>query len=218
MSASIRLNRAFICFLAVVFLPLGAAFAKDQILVNGHIFTSNAQQPYAEAVSVRDGKIVAVGSRHDVAASVAGDAAVTDLGGKMLLPGLIDSHVHAVYGGIGLLSADAKNEIADIDALEKFVAEAKQSGRGMSGDVVVRHRSSLGHVVAERCLERAIQQRGVCHSTVFLRGMDGHTGWSNAALRKRAGLTKAFITKLPEEKRKYYGVEHGPHAERVWRR
>jgi predicted amidohydrolase YtcJ len=42
---------------------------------------------------------------------------------------------------------------------------------------------------------------------LFLRGMDGHTGWSNAALRKRAGLNKAFIAKLPEEKRKYYGVD-----------
>ena len=42
---------------------------------------------------------------------------------------------------------------------------------------------------------------------LFLRGMDGHTGWSNQALRKLAGFNKAMVAKLPEEKRKYYGLD-----------
>ena len=118
MTPIIRFNPTLSCLVCLALMPLGVAMAKDQVLVNGHVFTANPQQPYAEAVSVRDGKIVAVGSRSEAAASVASDAHVTDLGGKTLLPGLIDSHVHAVFGGIGLLSADAQNDIADIDALE----------------------------------------------------------------------------------------------------
>jgi predicted amidohydrolase YtcJ len=206
MSPVIRLNPTLTCLVCLAFMPLGAAFAKDQVLVNGHIFTANAQQPYAEAVSVRDGRIVAVGSRSEATASVNADASVTDLGGQTLLPGLIDSHMHAVYGGIALLSADAKNDIADIDALEAFVAEAKRSGRGMNGDVLVVTGVPLGIWSQNAALNERFNSGAYLNQPLFLRGMDWHTGWSNAALRKRAGLDKAFIAKLPEEKREYYGI------------
>ena len=186
--------------------PLGAAIARDQVLVNGHIFTSNPQQPYAEAVSVRDGRIVAVGNRAAAAASVGSDAEVTDLGGQTLLPGLIDSHVHAVFGGIGLLSADARSDLADVDALEAFVAEAKRSGRGMNGDVLVVTGIPLALWSQNAALNERFNGGAYAAQPLFLRGMDGHTGWSNAAMRKRAGLDRAFIAGLPEEKRKYYGV------------
>ena len=75
-----HLNSALLVTVCAALLPLAASGAEDQILVNGKIFTANPQQPYAEAVSFRNGKILAVGNRHDVEASVAGDAQVTDLG------------------------------------------------------------------------------------------------------------------------------------------
>jgi predicted amidohydrolase YtcJ len=206
MTPIIRLNTTLSCLVCLALMPLGTAFAKDQVLVNGHVFTANPQQPYAEAVSVRDGRIVAVGSRSEAAASVAADASVTDLGGQTLLPGLIDSHVHAVFGGIGLLSADAQNDIADIDALAAFVAEAKRSGRGMNGDVLVVTGIPLGIWSQNAALNERFNGGDYAKQPLFLRGMDGHTGWSNAALRTRAGLNKSFIARLPEEKRKYYGV------------
>ena len=201
------LRSAILASVCAALLPLAASAAQDRVLVNGKIFTANPQQPYAEAVSIRNGKILAVGNRHDVDASVGGGAQIIDLGGKTLLPGLIDSHVHAVYGGVGLLSADAKNNIANIDALEAFVAEAKKSGRGMSGDVLVVTGVPLGIWSQNAALNARFNSSAYANQPLFLRGMDGHTGWSNEALRKRAGLNKAMIAKLPEEKRKYYGLE-----------
>jgi predicted amidohydrolase YtcJ len=207
MRTTLRVNRIIIsCLLCLAFTTPGAAVARDLVLVNGHIFTANPLQPYAEAVSVRDGRIVAVGSRREAVASVGGDAVVTDLGGQTLLPGLIDSHVHAVFGGIGLLSADAKSDIADMDALEAFVAEARRSGRGMNGDVLVVTGVPLGIWSQNAALNQRFNSGAYADQPLFLRGMDGHTGWSNEAMRKRAGLDKAFIAKLPEEKRKYYGI------------
>jgi predicted amidohydrolase YtcJ len=207
MRTTLRVNRIIIsCLLCLAFTTPGAAVARDLVLVNGHIFTANPLQPYAEAVSVRDGRIVAVGSRREAVASVGGDAVVTDLGGQTLLPGLIDSHVHAVFGGIGLLSADAKSDIADMDALEAFVAEARRSGRGMNGDVLVVTGVPLGIWSQNADLNQRFNSGAYADQPLFLRGMDGHTGWSNEAMRKRAGLDKAFIAKLPEEKRKYYGI------------
>ena len=190
-----------------VALSFQSALAQERILVNAHIFTANPQQPYAEAVSIRGGQIVAVGNRQDVNASVGSDAQIVDLGGKTLLPGLIDSHIHAVEGGVSLLSADAKNEISDIEALEAFVAQAKNSGRGMSGDVLVVTGIPLAIWSQNAALNARFNGGDYANQPLFLGGMDGHTGWSNVALRKRAGLNKAFISKLPEEKRKYYGLD-----------
>ena len=206
MRTIIRLDRFMGGLVCLALMAPGAALGKDLVLVNGHIFTANPLQPYAEAVSVRDGRIVAVGSRREAIASVGADAEVTDLGGQTLLPGLIDSHVHAVFGGISLLSADAKNDIADMDALEAFVAEARRSGRGMNGDVLVVTGIPLGIWSQNAALNQRFNSGAYADQPLFLRGMDGHTGWSNEAMRKRAGLDKAFIAKLPEEKRKYYGI------------
>lgn len=188
-------------------LTASAALANELLLVNGKVFTGNPQSPYAESVAIRDGRIVAVGNRLAVKASVGAGAQVIDLDGKTLLPGLIDSHVHAVYGGIGLLSADAQDQIHTLDALETFVAEARSSGRGMSGDILMVTGVSLetwSHIPE---LNARFNSGAYAKQPVFLGGMDGHTGWSNAALRKRAGLDKAYISKLSEAKRKYYGLE-----------
>ncbi|MFO1466298.1 MAG: amidohydrolase [Steroidobacteraceae bacterium] len=192
--------------LAALFTPF-AAQSRDLVLTNAHVFTADASQPYAQAVAIRDGKVLAVGSQPEVKAAAGADAEVQDLGGHTLLPGLIDSHVHAMYGGVGLLSADARNDLKDVDALAAFVAEAKRSGRGMSGDVVVVTGVPLGLWSQNAAINQRFNGGEYARQAVFLRGMDGHTGWSNLALRKRAGLTKAFIAKLPEEKRKYYGLE-----------
>ena len=63
----------------------------DQIIKNARIFTSNAQKPQATALVVKDGKFVYVGDE----AGLAGfEGPVTDLGGKFIMPGIIDSHVH----------------------------------------------------------------------------------------------------------------------------
>jgi len=193
--------------LTLTLLFVAGAHARDMILTHAKIFTANAHQPYAEAVSVRDGKIVAVGSRQDVNASVGTDAQVVDLDGKTLLPGLIDAHIHAVYGGVSLLSADAKDGIHSIDALADFAAEAKRSGRGMSGDVLVVSGVPLSIWSQIPALNEKFNSGDYARQPVYLQGMDGHTSWSNLALRKRAGLDKAFISKLPGEKYKYYGLE-----------
>ena len=205
--SSIRGTRALLIAAGCAALSFQTALAQDRIFVNGHIFTANPQQPYAEAVSIRGGKILAVGNRRDVDASVGSDARVVDLGGKTLLPGLIDSHVHAVEGGVSLLSADAKNEISDMAALETFVAQAKSTGRGMSGDVLVVTGIPLAIWSQNAALNARFNAGDYSDQPLFLGGMDGHTGWSNVALRKRAGLNQAFIKKLPEEKRKYYGLD-----------
>jgi hypothetical protein len=74
-----------------------AAQAADTLYVGGDIVTINPAQPAAEALAVKDGRILAVGTRAGLEAAHKGAAtAVVDLGGKALLPGFLDAHSHYV--------------------------------------------------------------------------------------------------------------------------
>ncbi|MCW8832422.1 MAG: amidohydrolase family protein, partial [Colwellia sp.] len=71
----------------------------DLILFNGKIYTVNEQQPWAEAVAVKDGEIIAVGDFKKIKSLVGKQTKQQNLHGQMLLPGFIDSHAHPVMGG-----------------------------------------------------------------------------------------------------------------------
>lgn len=75
-------------------LSLSHAQAAELYLVGGRIFTSDPARPQAEAVAIRDGRIAAVGTSAEIRA-MAGHAAVHDLGGRRVVPGLIEAHGHA---------------------------------------------------------------------------------------------------------------------------
>jgi len=83
-----------------------AGAADERVLDNGKTLTGEPEHPYAEGVAIRGDKIVAVGNRGEVSKAVASGAEMIDLKGNFLLPGLIDSHCHAVDGGLSLISAD----------------------------------------------------------------------------------------------------------------
>lgn len=72
---------------------------KDLIIVNARITTLDRQNPSAEAVAIRDGKFLAVGSEAEVRAA-APEARMIDAGDRRLIPGLIDSHIHLIRGGL----------------------------------------------------------------------------------------------------------------------
>ena len=77
-----------------------SAQPADTVLLNGKLVTLDPAVPKAEAIAVRDGRILAVGSSSDIA-SLAGPATRrVDLAGRTVIPGLIDSHIHAIRAGL----------------------------------------------------------------------------------------------------------------------
>nr|NIM60441.1 amidohydrolase [Acidobacteriota bacterium]NIQ86662.1 amidohydrolase [Acidobacteriota bacterium] len=66
--------------------------AADSIYFGGTVVTGDDSNPVAEAVAVRDGIIVAVGSENEVRELQAGSTRLIDLDGKTLVPGFIDGH------------------------------------------------------------------------------------------------------------------------------
>jgi len=77
--------------------PPAPAGSADAIYFGGAIVTANDAQPGAEAIAVKDGRIVAVGSRAEVEKSHRGAASrMVDLAGRTLVPGFIDPHSHFI--------------------------------------------------------------------------------------------------------------------------
>lgn len=68
----------------------------DQILLNGNLITIEPNQPLAEAIAIRDGRIQAVGTDDEIRAYQGSDTAVIDLQGRTLMPGFIDGHSHTL--------------------------------------------------------------------------------------------------------------------------
>jgi predicted amidohydrolase YtcJ len=79
---------------------LAKAVMTDLIIVNARISTLDRERPEAQAVAIRDGRFLKVGTEAEVRAAAAPDAQVIDAKGRRLIPGLIDSHIHVIRGGL----------------------------------------------------------------------------------------------------------------------
>ena len=108
--------------------PIAArpVIAADRLYVGGTVVTVNDAQPQAEAVAVKDGKILAVGTRAQIEALKGPSTVVQDLGGKTLLPGFVDGHSH--LSGVGL-QAVAANLLPPPDGTNDSIAALQKSVR-----------------------------------------------------------------------------------------
>ena len=110
----------------------------DTIYTGGPILTINDAQPNAEAVAIKGGRILAVGSLSDIRSYRGDTTEIFDLDGRTMLPGFVDSHGHVVFGGLQALSANLLaspdgnvNDIASLQAslrdwIEKNADTVKQ--------------------------------------------------------------------------------------------
>ncbi len=206
----------FIIFAVISLLALVAASwvgaqetGGEKVFFNAKIFTGDPQHPYADSVAIRRGKILAVGTLPEVLKSSAAGAQMVDLKGKSLFPGFVDSHSHSIDGGLNLISADASEKVGSLDQLPAFAAEARQTGRGMRGDILEILGLPLEFWSHCDVLNADFSTGPYEKQSVLLRGMDGHTAWANRALLKRAGITADFLKTLSEQQRSYYGVDKG---------
>lgn len=114
--------------------PASMAASADTIYTGGEIITINELQPQAEAIAVKDGRILAVGYRDEVMKLKGNKTQVVNLAGHTLLPGFIDPHGHVFNTGIQAISANllprpdgGVNDIAELQAtLKSWAAQSKK--------------------------------------------------------------------------------------------
>src|SRR5262249_31182764 len=111
----------------------------ETVVLNAKIYTVNTKQPWAEALAIRSGKIVAVGSEKEITAFRGPATKVIDAQGRLVLPGFTDCHIHFLDGSLSLLrvSLDEAKSIAEIQKMVKAYADAHPNapwilGRGWS--------------------------------------------------------------------------------------
>ncbi|MGR1216040.1 amidohydrolase [Metapseudomonas otitidis] len=191
---------------ALAFASWEAMAGADMVLLNGKVFTADKARPMAQALAVADGKVLAVGSDAEISALADAGTQRIDLGGKALMPGLIDTHAHAIFGGLEMSTANMGDEQVSLDELEKRLRAWRDEGTARRGDALyVGGMTSAYWAQAEALGQRFDRGEWAGVPIVFV-GSDHHTAWANAAMRQRAGIDAKLLASLPEAERGTIGL------------
>ena len=183
--------------------PRGAADAADVIYRNGYVYTVDAQDSVHQALAVRAGRIVYVGDNAGAVALKGKQTRLVDLQGRMLMPGLIDAHMHPLSGGKRLLHCNLNYEAltvpqfqARIQACADKDREAKGGKQGKGGEqgkkwlqVVNWFQQSMLPAGVET--SRATLDAIKTERPIAVRSSFGHSYLVNTRGLQAAGITRA---------------------------
>src|SRR5881394_625245 len=106
---------------------LAQGLSADIVITNANIHTMNTRQPTAGSIAVLNGRIVAVGSDADTRAMIGSKTQVIDAGGRLVLPGFNDAHVHFLPTGETQSGIDLRNGVTSsaefVRRLKEFAAK-----------------------------------------------------------------------------------------------
>lgn len=155
------------------------------IVVNARVWTGDAAKPWAQAIAVRGDRLVAVGTSAEAAKWKDASTRVIEANGAMLVPGLIDSHVHAIDAGYALQSV----QLHDANSREQFTSELAEYARhAQPGQWILGGRWDHTHWGGELPTRHWIDSV-TPNNPVWIQRVDGHMGLANTV-----ALTAARIT------------------------
>ncbi|MBW2707105.1 MAG: amidohydrolase [Deltaproteobacteria bacterium] len=157
----------------------------DIVYRNGFVYTVDGVRSRAEAFAVTDGKFIAVGSNEDMKAFTSENTKTVDLRGKMVMPGLVDTHIHALRGALTALGLafPVTSSIDEIKAaVKKYIADKKlKKGEWVEGAKWAVDYKKLN----AKMLDEVSQD-----NPVFLHDWTNHLAWVNSAALKAAKISK----------------------------
>jgi predicted amidohydrolase YtcJ len=172
-------------------LSLGVAMAEagkdgkaDVVLRNGKIYTADPARSIRQALALTGNTIVAVGGDADVIPLIGPKTKVIDLGGKLVLPGLIDTHIHPIIGALNGAKCSLAGVKATIDALKPVIAACLAKEPGSDEWFEAAQLDNYGFSATAKDLDGIEAKR-----PVVLWGNDGHTAWVNSPGLARLGVT-----------------------------
>jgi predicted amidohydrolase YtcJ len=180
--------------LACTFLSSSSAYAQKQaapvaadlVVLNAKIWTVNKKQPEAEALAVLKDRIVFVGATKQARQLVGPKTRALDLDGKRVVPGLHDSHVHLLSGGLRLSQVqlkDAADEKEFGKRLREFDDKLPKEAWMLGGDWD-HDRAFGGRLPTAADIDKHVPER-----PVFIRRYDGHMALVNTHVLKLAGIS-----------------------------
>lgn len=158
----------------------------DILFTNGKIYTMDSDLSVADALAIRGGRVVAVGSQDDVRRRVRAKETV-DLGGKTVFPGFIDAHAHLMSLGVSKLTIDLVGVTSESGIATLVEQRVKKSAPGQW----VRGRGWDQNLwPSKRFPTHDILDRVSPNNPVYLARIDGHASFVNKKVLEIAGITK----------------------------
>jgi hypothetical protein len=187
-------NRLCCGWALLVFVTAAMAAEPPQLILHsGKIYTADAHDSLVEALAVREGRIVAVGSNADVRALAGAETQQVDLQGTFVAPGLIDSHVHA--GGAAMFEFD--HDVPDMETIADVLGYVRQRAAVVpAGEWIVLQQVFITRLREQRYPTRAeLDAAAPQHPVVFRTGPDASV---NSLALEKCGIDKEFAAKHPE--------------------
>ena len=155
----------------------------DTLLLNANIHTLDPQRLQATALYIRNGKIIAVGADDEIRSLPHSPTPILDLGGKTILPGLADAHLHFEWYALGLQAVDGETPTLD-ECLSRVAAKARATPEGGWITGLGWNQNVWAAFPTAGDLDRAAPAH-----PVLLRAKSGHAAWANSLALKMAGIT-----------------------------
>ncbi|MCC7153553.1 MAG: amidohydrolase [Bryobacterales bacterium] len=171
----------------LAFLLLLAEPAADLVLTNARVWTANPGQPWTQSVAMRDGKIVRTGSNAATKGLVGPATQILDANGRLVIPGINDSHIHFLSGSLGLGEVDLTGActLESIQARIRDWAKTHPDAPWVQGGGWEYMCFPGKRLPARQDLDAVVPGR-----PAFLSAYDGHTGWANSKAIEMAGVNK----------------------------
>ena len=157
----------------------------DWVLTNGQIYTVNSDTPWAEAIAIRGDKFVFVGDDAGARDFVSEGTNITDLGGRMVFPGIVDGHTHP--GLIGIEQYNATFEATEHDA---FIAELEAYAEANAGDGWIRGCCwpVIAYVDGDKGPDRKFLDAIFPDRPVWITSSSWHSYWLNTKAMEALGI------------------------------
>ena len=155
------------------------------IVTNAAVYTVDKQHPKAEAVAVIGDRIVAVGSRADIDLWRGPQTKVIDAGGKLLLPGFNDAHVHFIQGGAQLVQVDLVDAASPEDFRKRIAVQVKKTPKG---EWILGGRWDETKWPKPELPTKDLVDPVTGDIPMFVERYDGHEALANSVAMKLAGI------------------------------
>lgn len=167
--------------------------SADAVYRNGYVVTMDGDDSVQQAVAVRDGRIVYVGSDAGVAGLIGPDTAVTDLNGRTLMPGLIDAHLHPLSGGANLRSCNLNYAALSVQAFQARIQACLDATAGDGDNAWLEVNAWYRQAMEPKGTDATRATLDALRTTrpIVVHSSDGHTLLANSRALQAAGVSAA---------------------------
>ncbi len=162
----------------------------DTVYMNGKIYTVNESEPWVEAVAIKDGKFIAIGSNAEVEAVTSTETVVIDMAGAFAMPGLVDVHTHPSMSMLYRVYCELPGtfyqptEEMTIEALKKCIEVYPEDEKWFIAE------GYSSPVMSDKTLTTEFLDTLISDRPAYIKDESGHYGWANTKAFKLLGIDK----------------------------